>query len=154
MKVELFQSRQPCELVSFLDADFYGAGTGILPPEVRIGHVFLPGCERGDILDIEAMFQVTNDLGYNVEFTSKLVLTQSATGISGQPITNPRYGLGENVTPAMHHMVRNMTDRVLIEKSGDYYVAAIGYAGSDGEGPNDKIKLDRGGHMSVLRFRE
>lgn len=153
MSVELFKTGFPAELVSTLPCTDYGGTTGILPPEVRLMHVFVPGCKRGDILDIEMMCQVTTKQTYNVEFTSRLLLTPDETGFEGQRITAERWGLGQNITRDIHHCVRNMTGRVMVETDGDYWVAAIGYAGSSAAKPTDTVLLDRGGHISALRFR-
>jgi len=149
MSVELFQTGDPCELVSTMPCTDYAGH----PPEQRLAHVFVPGCKRGDILDIESMLQATNDLAYNIEFTSRLLLTGQANGLSGQRITRSRYGLGQNITPDVHHGVRNMTGRVMVEADGDYYVAVIGYTGASAAQPGDTVLLDRGGHISVMRHR-
>ena len=142
---ELFISQRPIELVSSIPAVNYGSGPN--PPGNRIAHVYLPGCKSGDVLDIDAAFEVTNDLNTNVELVWWLVLSSSFTGVSGEQITFPK---GYNVTANMHHGMAIDSNKFSVPLNGDYWIVVSAYAG----GPGGNITVEQNaGHMSVTRYR-
>lgn len=149
---ELFAAPSPIEKASTLRVWNYGPGTpNVFPDRVRFADLLLPGCKAGDVLDVSFAYQITNNLTYDVENAWRLILTQDATGIEG--IRAP--GRGYNITPGMHHGPGADLWRVVVPSAGDWYVAAIVYAGgSSYSQAGDTVAVDVGyGSLSVLRIR-
>lgn len=159
-KIGLFSASLPCEKVTQLHVTNYGTGApNPLPDLTRVADVFVAGCKAGDILDVEAAFQATNNQSpHNVELTGKLIFTPSATATQGAIISHAGkgqggLGMGFNITPDMHHGVLNLTGRYLVPFDCDGYVAAILYAGGDASLPNAWVPIDPCGHLNVTRYR-
>jgi hypothetical protein len=155
-----FCAALPCEKVTHLKVMNYGTGvTPFLPALTRVADVFLPKCKAGDVLNVEAAFQATNDKApHNVEFTGKLIFTTDPTSVYGFNISHKGKALGGlgqgfNISPAMHHGVRNLTGTFCVPFDCDGYVAAILYAGGDSYLTNAWVPLDSGGHLNVKRTR-
>lgn len=143
-KVEAFVTPFPVELISTLAAPTYDATH---PRNFkRFMHVMIPNCKAGDIIDVEAMVEVTSEWSLT-EFCAGLVLTPDATGTAGiQDLPNDLFaiGLGENppngvwvskisggnLTLSMHHYPLTPGGIIVVPEgySGTLYVAMIGYA--------------------------
>lgn len=149
---ELFAAPSPIEKVSTLKVLNYGPGTpNVFPDRVRFADLLVPGCKAGDVLDVAFQYQITNNLAYDVENAWRLILTQDATGIEG--IRAP--GRGYNITPGMHHGPGADQWRVVLPYAGDWYVAAVVYAGGGSlSHAGDTVPVDGGyGSLTVTRFR-
>lgn len=148
---QLFCSAKPIERFSALGVQDYGPGkVNPFPARVRFAEVFVPGCEKGDILDIHFNSQVTNDLTYEVEVAWRMVLTKDAEGYVG---VSPSSGYGYNLPPAVHHGPMTLTERMVVPEDGDWYVVILAYAGGSSLSQiGDTIKVDVGyGSFTVLR---
>lgn len=149
---ELFAAPSPIEKVSSLRVWNYGPGTGqTFPDRVRFADLLVPGCKAGDVLDVSFQYQVTNGLAYDVENAWRLIITQDATGIDG--IRAP--GRGYNISPGMHHGPGADLWRVVVPTAGDWFVAAVVYAGGSSlSKAGDTVAVDVNyGSLSVLRVR-
>ena len=107
---------------------------------------------EGDIIQVMAEFEVTNDLGYNCMIASQVVLADAATSTSGTEITEAN---GFNITPGMHH---GTTVRVgAYVASEDYtsvFVNVIGYAASSAAQPGDTLAVEPDyGRLTILHIR-
>jgi len=149
---ELFTAPAPIEKVSYLRVWDYGPGTGqTFPDRVRFADVLVPDCRAGDWLDVVFLYQITNNLPYDVENSWRLILTQDASGIEG--IRAP--GRGYNIMPGIHHGPGADQWRVVVPSDGDWYVAAVVYAGGGSYSkPGDTVVVDVGyGSLSAIRVR-
>lgn len=127
----------------------------------RFAHVFVPDVQAGDVLTTLLSLQGTNPQSMPLEFVVGLVLTPSASGTAGcedmpsvsasyQPtngIMMSRMG-GRNLTGHSHshhgELFRH-THFIVPEglTGGDYYVAAIGYAGGSSlTNSNTRLVID------------
>lgn len=161
------------ELISSIPAKNYNTG-----PERafrRVMHLLVPDCRPGDILDVAADFQISNALGYIVEFCATLVLTPDAEGTAGLESmvslsdgTEPARGRfitpmpGYNVTPnastnfpygGMHHARFPMAAKFEVpsDVTGDQYVAIISYVAGQRYDTLHSVSVDApSGFISVL----
>lgn len=110
----------------------------------------------GDVLQVTADMEVTNDCGYNVGLGSFMVLAPTDSGVTRSPETTIAFAAVFNVTPDMHH---GLVTRVgTLVASQDYptgaYVNFVAYAQSSlltcaG------LHVERGyGQMFVTHFRK
>ena len=147
-----FPATLPCEKVSILNVWNYGPPPlpHQLPDRVRFADVLISGCRAGDILSVTFSYQVTSELPYYVELCERVVLTQSADSISGDMICDE---IGENFNRDIHHKSRQRCGLVQIPSNGDWYVAAIVYAGGSSlSQPGDTINVNVGyAQLDVLR---
>jgi len=109
------------------------------------------GMLAGEILQITAAIEVTNDLGYNVSFVTNLTLG-TVTGVPGMEINE---GAGENVTPSMHHGERTIARqwRVPTNMPLHRYVQLTCWAASSRGGSTARLAIMRDyGHLDVVRW--
>jgi len=158
---------RPCELLVNMPVVNYTTEQ----PWVRLGHLqvdVLPG----DVLDIDAVFEVTNELSYWVEITGCLVLDGSSTGTSdidniphyyspatstGAQLMTPVIGenMGSRSTEHHHIMRLSKNFKVPAGVTGTKYIAILAYAGGDSVTvPGQTVQLEPSSvDISYVRFR-
>ena len=105
----------------------------------------------GEILQITAAIEVTNDLGYNVSFVTNLTLG-TVTGVPGMEINE---GAGENVTPSMHHGERTIARQWKVPTNMPLhrYVQLTCWAASSRGGSTARLAIMQDyGHLDVVRW--
>jgi hypothetical protein len=158
--IEHFSSPKPIEKTGWLSIrDYPRMGN---PVRIRVADVYLPNCLAGDIVQFNFGIEATNMQYYAVEFTGKIVLTEDSSGINGTAVSQER---GYNISPqvdqygevfhGLHHGVAERAGSCVIPSDGDYYLAAIYYAGgSSFTQSSESLKLESGyGDFSAIRFR-
>lgn len=109
--------------------------------------------EVGDVLECNALFQVTNNLGYNVMVAAGIILAGDQTETVGLEITEFS---GRNVTPDMHHDTHSRSG-IFVVTSLIYpvYINLVAYAASVKAVPGAAVRVDQDyGRLTVLRFTE
>lgn len=110
----------------------------------------------GDILEVFAECEVTNDNIYAVQMGSVIAISDQETDMR-QAVVDGNYicGLtGMNVTNEIHHLMTTRAGSLTIPSglSGSKWIHFIGFAISDGRTPGDYLIFERG-HLSVLQLR-
>ena len=102
----------------------------------------------GDTLLIQAEYEATNNLGYNVMLGSYVTLADSPTATSGRDITEANTF---NVTPDMHHGVPVKVGSLAVtEPLTDQYVNLISYSAAYLAAPGATLRIEQDyGHLVV-----
>ena len=106
---------------------------------------------EGDVIEVLAEFEATNDLGYNVMLASGVVLCETAEQVRGIEICENN---GFNITPSMHHATTNKVGTFRCTKNiSKGYINVIVYAASTKAKENDMLEINKDyGRLSVLIF--
>jgi hypothetical protein len=101
----------------------------------------------GDIVQVSAQFQVTNDLDYVSSLSHYIT-------VHGRYVL-PLLPVGENVTPnpGTHHGHRALSGHFQVTESGTHVVKLMAYAASTRQRDGDYLWVERRGGMSALVFR-
>lgn len=148
---KLFAAQKPIEKVSTLEVWDYGKDKpNQFPSRVRFAELLIPGCEKGDILDVQFGFQVSNNLNYPVEVSWRVLLTKDSEGYMGIPIAP---GRGYNLPPEVHHGPGGDCGRIEIPEDGDWYVVIMLYGGGSSFSQlGDTLQVDVGyGSLTAMR---
>ena len=113
----------------------------------------LNNVKAGDIIQVFARAEITNDLGYNVELQCSLKWTTSAGNTTGTNVTPES---GYNLTPDMHHGIVQMGAVFDVPAdSSSMNMSFICYAGGGSStGPTDKVRVEPNyGYMHILHYK-
>lgn len=136
------------ELVASIPVLNYAQGTP--PAPMRIAHVEIADCKRGQILQCTSVLAVTNDTPRSIEVATGSILSPSPSGTGGYPLSRVR---GFNLDFARHHDSRHDAATIEVPHDGTWYYAIIGYAGGDDSTqPADVLKIDPFGEATVTRW--
>lgn len=159
---EYFASDYPIEIWGSLPIrDYPRMGS---PIRQRIAEIHLPNSKAGDIVQFNFGFEVTNNQYYAVELTGKIILTQELypSIVSIKDVSKER---GYNVSPqndqygkvfhGMHHGIVERSGTFVIPEDGDYFIAAIFYAGgSSFTQTSEALKIESNyGDFNAIRIR-
>jgi len=162
-KVELFTEPKPIEKWGALQiVDYPRMGTAV---KIRIAQLKIPNCKAGDIISFDFGVEVTNRQYYAVEFTGKIIFTPNAyPSITGGKVVSGERGYNispqtdhyGNVFHGMHHGTDQRSGSFVVENDGDYWLAAIYYAGgSSFTQRSEALKIEKGyGEFTAVRYRE
>jgi len=123
----------------------------------RVYRLDVPDVAVGDVVDVTAQFEVTNNLGFNVMLAHFL----SVNGTHDADMIAPAFAAGENVSPAMHHGYRSvkgsfeMTEDLhrRLNGSSTVPVSLYAYAASDASNGHQTIIVERGyGGLTAIAF--
>lgn len=107
--------------------------------------------EPGDTLLCTGEMEVTNDLGFNVCWSTMMILAERHDETEG---TRIGYVTAKNVTPAMHHDVQSKIGMITVDQSGTIFVIFLATAfPSTYSEPGDYLTLHlepRRGGLKVL----
>ena len=132
-----------------------------LPP-LNENYLYLPlfsinvALQPGDILEVSAECEVTNDNSYAVQMGSVIAISDQESDMR-DAVVNGTYitGLtGMNVTNEIHHLLMTRAGSLTVPSgiSGNNWIHFIGFAISDGRHPGDCLIFERG-HLSLVLFR-
>lgn len=109
--------------------------------------------KKGDVINAAFRGEITNPQSYNVQVATFIKLGTTATDSALTNLLLP--AAGENVTPAMHHMM--ISGQCAYEFTDDYtgFVNVVIYANSNAAGVDNVIFVDQGyGRLDVLHFEK
>lgn len=163
MIAEHFEATKPIEIWGGLPIiDYPRMGS---PIRQRVAHLFLPDCKTGDIVQFHYSMEVTNDQYYAVEFTGKIILTaEEYPSINGCKLVSdergynvsPQVDQNGNVFHGMHHATDDRSGSFVIDSDGDYWIAAVYYAGgSSFTQTSESLRIEPNyGDFTAVRFRQ
>jgi hypothetical protein len=109
------------------------------------------------VVQAQAQFEVTNDLGVNVMLAHAMLLHGKETLVAhedkpdGRPLCE--YA-GENVTPGMHHGFRTLAGSIAVADDGDAWVSVVVYAASTGVPVGKRLAVQKNyGSLRAIVFR-
>ena len=113
----------------------------------------LENLKRGQILQVMAEMEVTEQYNYNVQFVTYALLAHAQT----EPIQGVKVSAanGENVTNNRHHMKRVVvgTYEITEQDEGTRYLNIVGQAASTAARDGHELRVERNyGRLSVLRW--
>lgn len=111
----------------------------------------LPDLAMGEVLQAQADWQVTNDLGFDVMVQAQIVLGALASSTSGFEITEAN---GGDVTPAVHHgKMVNVGSHTVTDNSKRFLNLVARAQSTASTSASDSITVDADyGRLSVIRF--
>jgi|GEM_PF-2216100 len=118
----------------------------------------LPGLLKGDMVQVSGQCAATNNYPKNVMFAHAVVMRPALA------VDNPQLGrplgvvlpcdyAGENITPGNHHTVRSFSGIKVVQHDGDWWLSLIVYAASSAAKKGWTLKMDKGGSLCALVFR-
>ena len=123
----------------------------------------VPHRARGDIIHVDAQFEVTNPYKYPVSLCHYLALHTTRTVFQGTPSSAAKYAAmlpgipaGESVTHDMHHTTRRVHGSIIAPQNGSLWASLVIYARSSAATTGSALTVEGGGSsyggLSVLSF--
>lgn len=107
--------------------------------------------KKGDIIQASFRGEVTSEQVYNVQIGTFIKLGTSAIDSALTNLILP--AAGENVIPAVHHMVINGTCSYTFTADFTGFINVVGYANSTAAGSDNTLTVEQGyGRLDVLQF--
>lgn len=104
----------------------------------------------GDVAMVQARSQVSNKQSYNVMVGLYIIRALQPTDVRGATVMR---ATAQNVTPAMHHMVRLGQGIDEINTTGTVHYSVILYAAASRSEPGHVLEIDPYGEIVVTLWR-
>lgn len=117
----------------------------------KCGYSLPVSAKKDDIIQVSFRSEFTNPQNYTAEVGSYIVLGSTDTDIAQSKSICA--ATGENVTPAMHHIVVNGTCNHQFKEDFSGFVNVVFYSNSTAAQSGQQIELMQGyGYLDVLQF--